>query len=165
MRLVRCLPLPNINWRGVQRDGPADDRRPTVAGEKGRQMATRSIGRRRTGTRERDRLAVLLEQRLPEIATAADAQRDLAAARGQIVDLCREVDRLRTELESAHRQKSQLQRLLQRTQAVARSYARRLDAAERRRRRRGWWPRAAVSLIGWRGSTEVVPESRPGAPA
>ncbi len=128
-------------------------------------MAVRSTGRRRTVTRERDRLAVLLEQRLPEIATAADAQRDLAAARGQIVDLCREVDRLRTQLEDAHRQKSHLQRLLQRTQTVARSYAQRLDAAERRRRTRGWWPRATVPLVGWRGTTEAVPESGRGAPA
>lgn len=128
-------------------------------------MATRSSGRRRSVTRERDRLAVLLEQRLPEIATAADTQRDLAAACGQIVDLCREVDRLRTELENAHRQNSKLQWLLRRTQAVARSYAQRLDAAERRRRTRGWWSRAAVPLVGWRGSTEAVPESGRGAPA
>ncbi len=128
-------------------------------------MATRSTGRRRTVTRERDRLAVLLEQRLPEIATAADAQRELAVARGQVVDLCREVDRLRTELENAHRKQTRLERLLQRTQAVARGYAQHLDAAERRRRTRGWWPRAAAALTGRRSSTETVRVSRPGAPA
>lgn len=126
-------------------------------------MATRSTGRRRIVTQERDRLAVLLEQRLPEIAAAADAQRDLAAARGQVADLCREVDRLRTELAAAHRQQTRLQRLLQRTQAVARGYAQKLDAAERCRRTRGWWPRAAAQLTGRRESSGVVRESRPGA--
>ena len=128
-------------------------------------MATRSTGRRRIVTQERDRLAVLLEQRLPEIAAAADAQRDLAAARGQVADLCREVDRLRTELAAAHRQQTRLQRLLQRTQAVARGYAQKLDATERCRRTRGWWPRAAATLTGRRESSGVVRESRPGATA
>ena len=128
-------------------------------------MATRSTGRRRAIAQERDRLAVLLEQRLPEIAAAADAQRDLAAARSQVADLCREVDRLRAELEDAHRQQTRLQRLLRRTQAAARGYAQKLDAAERCRRTRGWWPRAAATLTGRRGSTGAIRESRPGATA
>lgn len=128
-------------------------------------MATRSTGRRRTLAQERDRLAVLLEKRLPDIAAAADAQRDLEVVRGQVVDLGREVDRLRTELAVSRRQRRRLERLLQRTQAVARNYAEGLDAAERQRRTGGWWPRFGAVLAGRRGPPEPIHESRPGATA
>ena len=128
-------------------------------------MVSRSTGRRRAVTQERDRLAALLEQRLADVDTAVEAQRDLAAARGQVADLCREVDRLRSELADARRERQRLKRLLQRTQMVARNYAEYLDAAERRRRDGGWWPRLTAMLAGRRGPTEATHESPPGATA
>ena len=99
------------------------------------------------------------------IDTAADAQRDLAAARGQIVDLSREIERLRQQLANARREHRRLQGLLARTQAAARGYAEHLDAAERRRRGSGWWPRLVGALAGRRDAPDRIHESQPEATA
>ena len=75
---------------------------------------SRLMGRLQAVEQERDRLAALLEQRLAAINSAAETQRDLAAARGQIVDLSREIERLRHQLENARREQRRLQGLLAR---------------------------------------------------
>lgn len=126
---------------------------------------SRAAGRLRTLEQERDRLAALLDRRLADVDAAVKAQRDLATARGQVVDLGREVDRLRTKLADARRERRRLERLLQRTQAAARNYAENLDAAERHRRASGWWPRFRAVLAERRGPPAPIHESRPGATA
>ena len=128
-------------------------------------MVSRSTGRRRAVTQERDRLAALLEQRLADVDSAVEAQRDLAAARGQVVELGRQVDQLRSELADAQRERRRLNRLLQRTQAVARGYAEHLNEAERRRRACGWWSRLVTSRTGRHRPPTAFHESRPRAAA
>ena len=106
-----------------------------------------------------------MEERLADADSSVEAQRNLAEARSQVLDLRQEVDRLRSGLEDAHRERRRLQHLLQSTQAVARTYAERLDAAERRRRASGLWPRLAASLFGKRGPPDSIREAHPGATA
>ncbi len=132
---------------------------------KGGRAVSRLMGRLQAVEQERDRLAELLEQRLAAIDTAAEAQRDLAAARGQIVDLSREIERLRHQLEHARREHRRLQGLLARTQTAARGYAEHLDAVERRRRVGGWWPRLVAALAGRRDAPDPIHESQPEATA
>ena len=124
---------------------------------------SRLMGRLQAVEQERDRLAALLERRLAAINSAAETQRDLAAARGQIVDLTREIERLRHELENSRREQRRLQGLLARTQTAARGYAEHLDAAERRRRGSGWWPRLVGALAGRRDAPDPIHESQPEA--
>lgn len=126
---------------------------------------SRVAARLRALEQERDRLAVLLDRRLADVDTAVKAQRDLATARGQVVDLGREADRLRTELAESRCERRRLERLLQRTQVAARNYAEDLDAAERHRRASGWWPPFSSVLARRRGPPEPVHESRPRATA
>ena len=126
---------------------------------------SRQLGRLRAVEQERDRLAALLEERLAAVETAAEAQRDLAAARGEIVDLSREVERLRQQLANARRERRRLEGLLARTQTAARGYAEHLDAAERRRRVGGWWPRLVAGLAGRREAPDSIHESQPEATA
>ena len=126
---------------------------------------SRQIGRLRAVEQERDRLAALLEERLAAVETAAEAQRDLAASRGEIVDLTREIERLRQQLANARREHRHLQGLLARTQTAARGYAEHLDAAERRRRIGGWWPRLVAALAGRRDAPDPIHESQPEATA
>lgn len=123
---------------------------------------SRQLGRLRAVEQERDRLAVLLERRLAAVDTAAEAQRDLAAARGQIVDLSHENERLRQQLANARRERRRLEGLLARTQTAARGYAEHLDAAERRRVG-GWWPRVVATLAGRRDAPDPIHESQPEA--
>ena len=123
---------------------------------------SRQLGRLRAVEQERDRLAVLLERRLAAVDTAAQAQRDLAAARGQIVDLSHETERLRQQLANADRERRRLEGLLARTQTAARGYAEHLDAAERRRVG-GWWPRVVATFAGRRDAPDPIHESRPEA--
>ena len=123
---------------------------------------SRQLGRLRAVEQERDRLAALLERRLVDIDTAAEAQRDLAAARGQIVDLSHEIERLRQQLANARRERRRLEGLLSRTQMAARGYAEHLDAVERRRVG-GWWPRVVGTLAGRRDAPDPIHESQPEA--
>ena len=132
---------------------------------KGGYAVSRQMGRLRAVEQERDRLAALLEERLAAVETAAEAQRDLAAARGQIVDLTSEIERLRQQLANARREHRRLQGLLARTQTAARGYAEHLDAAERRRRGSGWWPRLVGALAGRRDAPDPIHESQPEATA
>lgn len=137
--------------------------RPIDQAAKGRRVVSRRTGRARASERDRDRLSAQLEKRLAAINAAFDAQGDLAAARAQVADLCREVERLRAELAAGRRERRRLERLLRRTQNVARGYAKHLDAAERRRKAVGWWQRANALLAGRRGPREAVGRSGPGA--
>lgn len=123
---------------------------------------SRQLGRLRAVEQERDRLAALLERRLAAVDTAAEAQHDLAVARGQIVDLTRDIERLRQELANARRQRRRLEGLLARTQTAARGYAEHLDAAERRRVG-GWWSRLVATLAGRRDVPDPVHKSQPEA--
>ena len=123
---------------------------------------SRQLGRLRAVEQERDRLAALLEQRLVSVDAAAQAQRDLAVARGQIVELSREIERLRQQLANGRRERKRLEGLLARTQTAARGYAEHLDAAERRRAG-GWWPRVVATLAGRRDAPDPVHESQPEA--
>lgn len=145
--------------------GPAAGERTIAQAAKGGRVVRRGTGRARSVERERDRLSAQLEKRLAAIHTAFDVQGDLAAARGQVADLCREVERLRTEVAAGRRERRRLERLLRRTQIVARGYAERLDAAERRRQAVGWWQRASVVLAGRRDPREAADRSGPGAAA
>ena len=106
-----------------------------------------------------------MEERLADADSAVEAQRNLAEARSHVLDLSQEVDRLRTGLEDANRDRRRLQHLLQRTQLVARTYAEGLDAVERRRRASGLWPRLAFFLAGRRGPSDPIGRSRPGTTA
>ena len=128
---------------------------------KGGYAVSRLMGRLQAVEQERGRLAALLERRLAAINSAAETQRDLAAARGQIVDLTREFERLRHQLENARREHRRLQGLLARTRTAARGYAEHLDAAERRRRGGGWWPRLVAALGGRRDAPDPIHESQP----
>ena len=128
---------------------------------KGGRAVSRLMGRLQAVEQERDRLAALLEERLAAVETAAEAQRDLAAARGEIVDLSREIERLRQQLANARREHRNLQGLLARTQTAARGYAEHLDAVERRRRVGGWWPRVVATLAGRRDAPDPIHESHP----
>ena len=128
-------------------------------------MERHGTRRLRSVERELERLTAGLDQRLRTVATAAEAQHALAASRAQVIDLCREVDRLQSKLAESHCERRRLRRLLQRTQAVARNYAEDLDAAERHRRASGWWPRFSAVLARRRGPPEPVHESQPGATA
>ncbi|MCY4115238.1 MAG: hypothetical protein OXG33_15085 [Chloroflexi bacterium] len=121
---------------------------------------SRQLGRLRAVEQERDRLAALLERRLAAVDSAADAQRDLAAARGRIVDLGREIEKLRHQLENARGEKRRLEGLLARTQTAARGYAEHLDAAERRRIGSSW-PRVLAMLAGRRDAPDPIHESQP----
>ena len=132
---------------------------------KGGRAVSRLMGRLQAVEQERDRLAALLERRLAAINSAADAQRDLAAARGEIVDLTREIERLRHQLEHARREHRRLQGLLARTQTAARGYAEHLDAIERRRRVGGWWARLVAAFAGRRDAPDPIHESQPEATA
>ncbi|MCY3783058.1 MAG: hypothetical protein OXG79_04655 [Chloroflexi bacterium] len=123
---------------------------------------SRQLGRLRAVEQERDRLAVLLERRLAAVDTAAEAQRDLAAARGQIVDLSHETERLRQQLAKARHERRRLEGLLSRTQTAARGYAEHLDAAERRRIGSSW-PRVLATLAGRRDAPDPIHESQPEA--
>ena len=123
------------------------------------------MGRLQAVEQERDRLAALLDQRLAAISSAAETQRDLAAARGEIVDLSREIERLRHQLEHARREHRRLQGLLARTQTAARGYAEHLDAIERRRRVGGWWARLVAAFAGRRDAPDPIHESQPEATA
>ena len=107
-------------------------------------------------------MAVLLERRLAAVDTAAEAQRDLAAARGQIVDLSHETERLRQQLAKARHERRRLEGLLSRTQTAARGYAEHLDAAERRRIGSSW-PRVLATLAGRRDAPDPIHESQPEA--
>ena len=128
-------------------------------------MERHGTRRPRSVERELERLTAGLDQRLRTVTAAAEAQQALAASRAQVVDLCREVDRLQSELAESHGERRRLRRLLQRTQAVARNYAEDLDAAERHRLASGWWPRLSAVLGRRRAPPEPVHESRPGAMA
>ena len=130
---------------------------------KGGRAVSRLMGRLQAVEQERDRLAALLEQRLAAINSAAETQRDLAASRGEIVDLTREIEGLRHELENSRREHRRLQGLLARTQTAARGYAEHLDAVERRRRVGGWWPRLVAALAGRRDAPDPIHESQPEA--
>ena len=132
---------------------------------KGGRAVSRLMGRLQAVEQERDRLAALLEQRLAAINSAAETQRDLAAARGQIVDLTREIERLRHQLEHARREHRRLQGLLARTQTAARGYAEHMDAIERRRRVGGWWARLVAAFAGRRDAPDPINESQPEATA
>ena len=126
---------------------------------------SRPVTRLRALEQERDKLAELLAQQFVAIGAAAEAQRDLAAARGRIVELGHEVDHLRAGLDHARREHQRLEQLLRRTQDVARGYAAQLDAAERRRRAVGWWLRLFTASGGSRVSPSPIQKSQPGATA
>ena len=85
---------------------------------------SRPVTRLRALEQERDKLAELLAQRFVAIGAAAEAQRDLATARGRIVELRQEVDHLRAVLDHARREHERLEQLLRRTQDVARGGSR-----------------------------------------
>ena len=126
---------------------------------------SRPVTRLRALEQERDKLAELLAQRFVAIGAAAEAQRDLATARGRIVELRQELDHLRAGLDHARREHERLEQLLRRTQDVARGYAAQLDAAERRRRAAGWWRRLFTAGGGSRVSPSPIQKSQPGTTA